>query len=325
MIRRILFGLPLPTWRQKHERLSKYQALPVFSSDAVSSVAYGPEEVLLVLMVTGAVAWKVSLPIAALIAVLIVVVATSYRQTIYAYPHGGGSYTVARENLATHWGLVAAAALLTDYVLTVAVSMASGVFAIVSAYPALAPYRTEICVGCIAFVALANLRGLRESGTLFAPPTYVFITSLFVLCGVGLFRLATGAPVNYLIPPSQQVPVTGTLTFFLVLRAFSGGCSSMTGLEAVANGITAFRPPESRNAATVMTWMAAILTTLVLGISYLAHVYRVFPAAHETVLSQIARAIFGRNWFYFVIQYATAAILILAANTAFQEIGRAHV
>ena len=312
----------MPTWRQKHERLNKFLALPVFSSDAVSSVAYGPEEVLLGLMAAGAVAWTVSLPVGLCIAILIAIVSMSYRQTIFAYPQGGGSYIVSRENLGTYPGLVAASAILTDYVLTVAVSVAAGVAAVVSAYPGLAGDRTMLGVVAVGMVALANLRGLRESGALFAPPTYVFILSLGVLVFVGTFRLLRGEPVSFVNPPSQYVPILHQLSTFMVLKAFASGCSAMTGLEAIADGTPAFRSPESKNAAATMSYMAAILITLVLGITYLAHIYRVFPTEHETVVSQIARAIFGKHWFYFLIQYATAAILILAANTAFQDFPR---
>ena len=321
-IRRLLFGAPLASSRQVHERLNKLLALPVFSSDAVSSVAYGPEEVLLALMGAGAIAWTVSLYVGIAIALLIVIVATSYRQTIFAYPHGGGSYTVAKENLGTYYGLVAAAALLTDYVLTVAVSIASGVFAFVSAYPEYAHYRTEFCVICVMVVALTNLRGLRESGALFAGPTYVFVGSLGLLCVMGLYKFFTGAPIHYVHPLSEHIPVLKTLGLVMILRAFSNGCSAMTGTEAVANGIPAFKPPESKNAATVMAWMATILIALVLGITFLAHVYRVFPSESESVVSQIARSIVGRGAFYMVIQWSTFLILVLAANTAFQDFPR---
>ncbi len=322
LIRRLLFGRPLASARQAHERLPKLLALPVFASDAVSSVAYGPEEVLLALMVAGAIAWTVSLYVGAAIAFLIVLVTISYRQTIFAYPQGGGSYTVAKENLGTNYGLVAAAALLTDYILTVAVSIASGVFAFISAYPQWAQYRTEICVICIFVVALANLRGLRESGSLFAGPTYLFIASLAVMCVVGLYKVLTGAPINYINPPTEQMPITHALGMLLILRAFSNGCSAMTGIEAVANGVQAFKPPESRNAATVMSWMAGILICLVLGITFLAHTYRVFPSSSESVVSQIARGIMGRGWFYLLIQISTFLVLVLAANTAFQGFPR---
>lgn len=332
-LRRLLLGKPLPTARQIHERLPKFLALPVFASDAVSSVAYATEEILLVLMVVGSAAWGISLPIACAIAILIAIVAASYRQTIFAYPSGGGSYTVAKENLGIPYGLVAAASLLTDYILTVSVSVAAGVAAIVSLSPSLAPYVTTMGVAAVAFVAFINLRGVRESGALFAPPTYVFIVTIATLIIVGLIKAFSGHITPVVANPSEWVsefskaeghPFHGlqTMSLFLILRAFSSGCSALTGIEAIANGVPAFKPPESRNAATTMTWMASILAVSVLGITYLAHVYHVFPAEHETVISQLARTVFGAGWFWYTIQIATAAILILAANTAFQDFPR---
>lgn len=308
-----------------HERLPKFLALPVFASDALSSVAYATEEILLALVaVVGAGAWSISQGIGVAIAILLAIVALSYRQTIFAYPHGGGSYTVTKENLGVFPGLIAAASLLTDYVLTVAVSIAAGVAAIVSAYPELASHKVALGVAFVIIVAIANLRGVRESGWLFAPPTYIFVLSLFTMVGVGLFKAFTHAPIHHIIPPSEAIPATGPLTMFLVLRAFAGGCVAITGTEAVANGIPAFKPPESRNAAITIMIMAFILGSLFIGTTYLAHLYRVLPSegGHETVVSQIARGTFGRGWFYYLIQYATAAILILAANTAFQDFPR---
>lgn len=332
-VRRLLFGAPIPSSRQEHERLNKFLALPVFSSDAVSSVAYASEEILLVLVVVGAVAWRVSFPIALCIAGLIAIVTISYRQTIHAYPHGGGSYTVAKENLGTFYGLVAAASLLTDYVLTVAVSVAAGVAAIVSLRQELAPHAAAIGVGAVFVVAYMNLRGLRESGKLFAGPTYAFIILLYTLLAVGLYKVITGHVVHVVPDPAayavaftkaegKAIPGLQTLGAFLILRAFSSGCSALTGIEAIANGIPAFKPPESRNAATTMAWMAMILATLVLGVTYLANAYHVFPAVNETVISQIARTVFGRGAVWYAVQIATALILILAANTAFQDFPR---
>lgn len=332
-VRRLLFGAPIPSSRQEHERLNKFLALPVFSSDAVSSVAYASEEILLVLVVVGAVAWRVSFPIALCIAGLIAIVTISYRQTIHAYPQGGGSYTVAKENLGTFYGLVAAASLLTDYVLTVAVSVAAGVAAIVSLRQELAPHAAAIGVGAVFVVAYMNLRGLRESGKLFAGPTYAFIILLYTLLVVGLYKVITGHVVHVVPDPAayavaftkaegRPIPGLETLGAFLILRAFSSGCSALTGIEAIANGIPAFKPPESRNAATTMAWMAMILATLVLGVTYLANAYHVFPAVNETVISQIARTVFGRGAFWYAVQIATALILILAANTAFQDFPR---
>lgn len=332
-IRRLLLGKPIPTARQAHERLRKFLALPVFASDAVSSVAYATEEILLMLMIVGSGAWKTSLPISIAIALLIGIVAISYRQTIFAYPNGGGSYTVAKENLGTFYGLVAAASLLTDYLLTVSVSVSAGVAAIVSLNHSLAPYITSMGVLAVAFVAFINLRGVRESGALFAPPTYAFILTLTILIIVGLIKAFTGHIEHVVTNPGEWVrdfqqseghSFTGfqSLTLFLILKAFASGCSALTGIEAIANGVPAFKPPESKNAAATMTLMASILAILMLGVTYLAYIYRVFPAEHETVISQLARTVFGKGWFWYCVQIATAAILILAANTAFQDFPR---
>jgi len=337
-LRRLLFGRPLETARHKHERLPKFLALPVFASDALSSNAYATEEILLAFALAGigAIAWNYVVPITIAIVILLWIVVISYRQTIYSYPSGGGSYIVTRENLGTIYGLVAAAALLTDYVMTVAVSIAAGVAAIISAVPSLAEDRVLLGVGAVALVALLNLRGLRESGTLFAIPTYGFVLCIFTMIAVGLFKVIAGAeitPIHETFPAREGGFVGGLLFYFLILRAFAGGCAAMTGTEAVADGIPAFKPPESKNAATTLVIMAAILSALFLGISYLASVYHAVPSelgsetmsGHETVetvVSQVARGIFGRSWFYYIIQTMTAAILILAANTAFQDFPR---
>lgn len=328
-LRRLLFGRPLETARQKHERLPKFLALPVFSSDAVSSNAYATEEILLafVLAGAGAIAWKLAIPITFAIVVLLAIVVVSYRFTIFSYPSGGGSYIVTRENLGTVPGLVAAASLLTDYVLTVAVSISSGVAAITSAFPSLVDDKVTMAIGFVGLVALVNLRGLRESGTLFAVPTYGFIVSIGVMIVAGFYRWLSGAPITPIhaeFPGGSSHQVTGLVFYFLVLRAFAGGCAAMTGTEAVADGIPAFRPPESKNAAATLVYMAVILAFLFLGITTLAYVYHAAPVegGHETVVSQIARAVFGRGWFYLCIQMFTAAILVLAANTAYQDFPR---
>lgn len=338
----MLFGRPLPSSRQKHERLSKFLALPVFASDALSSTAYATEEILLAfaLVSAGAIAWNLAIPITLAIVILLAIVVISYRSTIYSYPQGGGSYIVTKENLGVIPGLVAAASLLTDYVLTVAVSIAAGVAAIVSAVPSLAPDTVLLEVAAVAFVALLNMRGLRESGAVFAVPTYAFVACISAMIVVGLYRWISAqffggpdiVPVNKSFP-SSGTPIMGAALWFLVLRAFAGGCSAMTGTEAVADGIPAFRPPESRNAALTLVYMAIILGFLFIGISILANVYHAVPSEFvetagntkhhaETVVSQIARGVFGKGWFYYVIQTATAAILILAANTAFQDFPR---
>ena len=319
LLKRWLVGPPMPLAQARHERLHKRVALAVFSSDAMSSVAYASEEILLVLMLAGAVAAHLAVPIALAITALMVIVVISYQQTIHAYPSGGGSYIVARANLGTVPGLVAAAALLVDYVLTVAVSVAAGVAAITSAIPEWSTHKISIGIVCVAAIALANIRGVRESGRIFAVPTYVFIASFLLLIVVGAWRLLTGS-----LPPAPPPAVAATepLVWFLVLRAFSSGCTAMTGTEAISNGIPAFRPPESRNAAITLGWMAVILGTLFIGITGLAAALGVLPTADETVVSQIARRLFGSGLFYYVIQGATALILIIAANTSFADFPR---
>ena len=309
----------MPLAQAHHERLGKRVALAVFSSDAMSSVAYATEEILLILVLAGLAAAHLAIPIALAIAGLLVIVGVSYQQTIHAYPSGGGSYIVARSNLGTVPGLVAAAALLVDYVLTVAVSVAAGVAAITSAFPALHTYTVLLGVVCVTAIALANIRGVRESGRVFAVPTYFFIVSFGMLVTVGLFRLVTGTLERL---PAPDVPATEALTAFLVLRAFSSGCAAMTGTEAISNGIPAFRPPESRNAALTLGWMVAILGTLFIGITVLASALGVLPKESETVVSQIARSLFGTGVLYYVIQVATALILVLAANTSFADFPR---
>jgi len=334
-IRRILFGSPLPSSRASHERLIKLLALPVFSSDAISSVGYATEEILLALVVAGSgvvTGTNISVYLGLAIVLLLVVVATSYRQTIFAYPSGGGSYIVARENLGTVPGLTAGAALMIDYVLTVAVSVSAGVAAVLSFLPEHHGYREALALVIVAFVALANLRGVRESGLLFALPTYTFICAAVVLVTMGVFRFvqypgfAIPHPAAHTIPTAHP-PATQWLFYFLILRAFASGCSAMTGTEAISNGIPAFRPPESKNAAITLTWMAVILGTIFTGITYIAwrgHVMPMDQNAHgyQTVLSQIAAAVVGKTWFYYLFQAATCGILIIAANTSFADFPR---
>src|SRR6266852_2512522 len=252
LLKRWLVGRPMPLAQARHERLSKTVALAVFSSDALSSVAYATEEILLVLVLAGAAAAHLSVPVALAIAGLLLIVAVSYQQTIHAYPSGGGSYIVARANLGPTPGLVAAAALLIDYVLTVAVSVAAGVAALTSAVPVLLAHRVALSVGFVALIAFANLRGVRESGRIFAMPTYLFIATFAVLVGTGLYRVLRGE----LQPlPAQAAEASTAVTWFLVLRAFSSGCTALTGVEAISNGVPAFKPPESRNASITMGWM----------------------------------------------------------------------
>jgi amino acid transporter len=308
----------------KHERLTKVKALAVFSSDALSSVAYGPEEVMLALILAGSAAASLAWPIGLAITALIIIVASSYYQTVHAYPSGGGSYIVAHDNLGQFPGLTAAAALLTDYVLTVSVSITSGVAALTSAFPTLYPYRISIALFFVAVIMILNLRGVRESGTIFAAPTYLFIISVLLLLGIGLFRwISAGMPAA--LPPSLEHSVIQPLTVFLVLRAFSSGCTAMTGIEAISNGIPAFKQPESDNAGKTLIAMAALLATMFLGITFLTHQFGITPneMTHETLTSQLGRTVFsGNSPLYFVLQVATTLILILAANTSFADFPR---
>ena len=314
ILKRWLVGAPMPIAQARHERLSKTVALAIFSSDALSSVAYATEEILLVLVLAGAAATHLTVPVGFAIAGLLAVVVLSYQQTLHAYPSGGGSYIVARANLGAPPGLVAAAALLIDYVLTVSVSVAAGVAAITSAAPGLLSHKVALGVVFIAAIAFANLRGVRESGRVFALPTYLFIVTFGVLVATGILRWLSGDLRPLPTPPPAA---TTALTWFLVLRAFSSGCTALTGVEAISNGIPAFKPPESRNAAITLAWMAVILGTLFLGITVLARGLGVIPGEDETIVSQIARSLFGDGLFYFLIQGSTTLILVLAANTSF--------
>lgn len=323
-LKRLLFGRPLASDRLEHERLDKKTALAVLSSDAISSVAYATEQILLVLAVLGTVALGYVVPISTVIVALLVLVALSYRQTIFAYPDGGGSYTVAKDNLGRTRALTAAAALITDYILTVAVSISGGVAAMTSAYPTLKPHTVVFGVAAIFVLMLVNLRGVRESGMAFSIPTYVFIALMLVLLATGVVRSVRGgaAIVTAVTPGASTSGPIGFAFVFLILRAFAEGCVAMTGTEAISNGVGAFRAPRSRNAATTLAWMAAILATFFIGTSYLARHYGVMPAEHETVLSQLGRHVFGSGTAYFALQYATFAILVLAANTAFADFPR---
>lgn len=328
-LKRLLIGDPIATERQQHERLGKVTALAVFSSDALSSVAYATEAILAILLLAGSQALGLSLAIAGGIAFLLIVVAVSYRQTIHAYPNGGGAYIVAHENLGKMAGLIAAAALLIDYVLTVAVSISAGVAAITSlagnwGAPWLKDYAVEIALACIIFITLVNLRGVKESGSLFAAPTYVFIGSILLMLVVGLVKvmLYGATPIQQAVMPS--VEPQEALGLWLIMRAFAAGCTALTGVEAISNGIPAFKTPESKNAATTLTWMAGLLITMFLGITWLAHLNQaiVNDLTHETIVSQVARGIFGVGSIYTVIQVATALILVLAANTSYADFPR---
>jgi len=320
-VKRVLLGRPIPSRLAHHERLTKTTGLAVLSSDPLSSVAYATEEILRTLILAGTSALWLVTPIGAVIATLLVVVALSYRQTIHAYPGGGGAYIVAKENIGVSAGLIAGAALLIDYVLTVAVSVVAGVAALTSAFPFWREHRVAVSLAFVAVIMLGNLRGVRESGKLFAAPTYFFLAAMFTMLVVGAFRVLTGdvrpAPVGDLTGAS------GALTTFLVLRAFANGCTAMTGVEAISNGVPAFQPPEGKNAATTLTIMAALCVTLFTGTTLLAHAYQILPTEDETVVSQLAREVFGgRGFLYFSVQAGTMLILVLAANTAYQDFPR---
>ena len=318
--KRLILGGRLPLAQARYERLGKATGLAVFSSDALSSVAYATEETLRVLILAGAAALTLSVPIGIAIVILVGIVAASYRQTIRAYPQGGGAYIVVKDNLGTFSGLIAGAALLIDYVLTVAVSVAAGVAAITSAVPALFGHRELLGIVAVTAIAFANLRGVRESGAIFAVPTYLFVVSFAGMLGYGLVRFLAGSPP--LAEASAAAGVPAELTLFLILRAFASGCTALTGIEAVSDGVIAFKPPEARNARAVLAWMALILGALFLGITLLSSWYGIAPNEDETVVSQLARKILGTSVFYYEIQAVTTLILILAANTSFADFPR---
>jgi amino acid transporter len=319
--RRLAFGRVLSTHEELEQRLPKWKALAVFSSDVMSSVAYATEASMFTLLALGTVAFSYLMPISLLIVGLLFLVTFSYRQTIRAYPQGGGSYIVAHQNLGTIPGLVAAAALLTDYVLTVSVSVSAGVFNLASAFPALQDITVPLIVLAILLVMAVNLRGMKESGTIFALPTYIFIGSVLLLVGVGLARTAMGHPPQVTGVEAIKVPVE-TISLLLLMRAFADGCSAMTGTEAISNGTPAFKPPEWKNAQTTMVTMAVILGVVFLGISYLATVSGAVPSEHVSVLSQIGEAVFGLTPIYYVLIFSTMGILVLAAQTSFADFPR---
>ena len=323
-IRRLLFGDPLASSQLIHEKISKIKALAVFSSDALSSVAYATEEILFVLAAAGTAFLHASIPISIAIAALLLTVGFSYYQTIHAYPKGGGAYIVAKDNLGTIFALIAGSSLLIDYTLTVAVSVSAGVAAITSWLPALLPLRTILAVAAVSLVTIINMRGLRESATFFSVPTYLFIAGVLVMLAYGLIRWFTtgGLPQVQVIDPIHNEVVLGSLSAFLILRAFSAGCTALTGIEAISDGVPAFRPPEADNAGQTLLAMIALLTTMFLGITFLANQVGASPSHAETVLSQIGGALFGRGALYAIVQVATALILMLAANTAYSDFPR---
>jgi len=334
-IKRTLIGDPIESARESHERLNKLKALAVFGSDAISSSAYATEASLIILVAAGNGALGISFFTALAIAIVLSIVAFSYRQTVHAYPHGGGSYNVSRENLGQIAGLVAAAALLIDYVLTVAVSIVAGAAAVTSALiasgysaqinaleqtlPHLLNVNVILSLFFIGLITLGNLRGIRESGSIFALPTYLFIVSLSILLLIGLYKAFTHTLAPATPPPT--LPATESISLWLILRAFSAGAVAMSGTEAISNGVPIFEKPESRNAATTLTIMATLLGAFFLGVSYLATYLGLVPG-EETIISQVALAVLGKNIFYYIFQFATMGILVIAANTAFADFPR---
>lgn len=321
-VRRVMIGRPLTTEQGVHQRLSKTKALAVFSSDALSSVAYATQEILIILLLAGTVALGNVIPISIGIALLLGIVIMSYRQTVMAYPGGGGAYIVAKHNLGTYPSLVAAAALLIDYVLTVAVSVSAGVAAITSALPDLRAWRVEIGIAAIVVILVLNLRGVAESGTIFSIPTYAFVGCMVVLISLGIAEVLGVGFGTHAVERVEPESAAQGLTLFLILRAFAAGCTALTGVEAISDGVPAFKEPAARNAATTLAMMGLILGAMFLGISFLASHFDLIPNEDETIISQLARTLAGGSIFYYVVQGFTALILILAANTAFADFPR---
>jgi len=323
LLKRFLVGRRLASHRLEHTLLPKVLALPVFSSDALSSVAYATEEILVVLYMATAAANHLVMPISIAIATLLIIVVASYRQTVRAYPSGGGAYIVAKDNLGTLPGLVAAAALLTDYVLTVSVSVVAGVFAITSTLPSLNEHKVALSVGFVVLITVANLRGVRESGTVFAIPTYGFIASIFVMLMVGLARCAfTSCPQAVLPDHTIAIGTAAGASLFVILHAFSSGSTALTGVEAISNGVPAFRRPQARNAAATLAIMGAVSVTMFVGISFLAQQGHAIPSESKSVVAEIADGVFHGGFFFYMVQAFTAAILVLAANTSYQDFPR---
>lgn len=315
VFKRFLIGRPLKSNALGEQKLNKLKALAILSSDALSSVAYGTEQILIVLATIGSVAFWYSIPIAIGVLVLLTALILSYRQIIYSYPHGGGAYIVSKTNLGINAGLVAGGSLLVDYILTVAVSVSAGTDAITSAFPALHQYTVLIAVILVILITILNLRGVTESASVLAYPVYLFVLALIVLIAVGVFKIATGqAPATLHTPIGTVAP---GISLFFLLKAFSSGCSALTGVEAISNAIPNFKAPAAKNAANTLVMMGAILAILFTGITFLAYWYGIAPKHNETVVSQIASDIFGRNYVYYFIQGTTALILVLAANTGF--------
>ncbi|HUF37499.1 MAG TPA: APC family permease [Anaerolineales bacterium] len=321
-LKRFLIGEPFPTSREIHERLDKVRALAVFASDPISSNAYATEAIMTVLIVLGSGALSLTLPLGLAVAGLVLLVVTSYIQTILHYPDGGGAYTVAKDNLGISASLLAGAALLTDYILTVSVSVSAGVRAVTSAFPEVFEYRVLIALGAIVFITWINLRGVRESGTVFAVPTYAFVGGVLVVILIGVVRFYGWFGAETIQPSIEQVPAETSLMGFayvwLLLRAFAGGCTALTGIEAISNGVRAFEPPEARNAVITMIAMGVMAMALFVGITFLATHLELVPHEAESILSQLARRVTGGGFLYYWVQIFTALILFLAANTGYQ-------
>jgi len=319
-----LIGRPLATADAPHQAIGKAIGLAVFSSDAMSSVAYATQEMFVVLAAAGMLAFGLAMPLALAIVGLLVILTLSYEQTIHAYPNGGGAYIVARDNLGELPAQIAGAALLTDYILTVAVSISSGVAQITSAVPSLFPYRVELAVALVVLVMVINLRGVKESGTIFAIPTYFFLVMMYLMVVIGLARFFLGRLGGVTDPPPlEMLHGVQAIGLFLILRAFSSGTTALTGVEAISNGIPAFREPRSRNAGITLMWMSGILGSLLLGITFLSVKISAVPSEAETVISQLARTAYGgRNVLYLAAIAATTLILVMAANTSFADFPR---
>lgn len=316
-LRRLLIGSPLPTHEAAHQTISKKVGLAVFASDALSSTAYATEAIIEVLAFAGIAALWISIPISGAIVLLLAIVTISYEQTIHAYPGGGGAYIVARDNLGEAQAQTAGAALLTDYILTVSVSVSAGVAQLTSGFPALYPYRVEIAVIIVFFMMIVNLRGVKESGIAFAIPTYIFLGVTVITLAIGFYKYLTGTlGVVTGVTPAETGALQG-LTFFLILRAFASGCTALTGVEAISNGITAFKEPKSRNAGITLIWMSAILSAIFLSITFLANRIRAQFSWTETVISQLGRTVWGPGLLWYMLLGATTLILIMAANTSF--------
>lgn len=321
---RLLLGKPLATVDLEHQTVNRPVGLAVFASDALSSTAYATEEILFILALAGtsSVILGLSLQIALAIACLLIIVTISYRQTIYAYPNGGGAYIVARDNLGEVAAQIAGAALLTDYILTVAVSVSSGVAQIASAFPALFPFRVQMALLVILIMTVVNLRGVKESGTIFAIPTYFFLGTMFLTLIIGAYRYFTGT-LGVVTGIEVAETAVQPLTLFLILRAFSSGSAALTGIEAISNGITAFKEPRSHNAAVTLQWMSSILVIIFLGITFLAHQIQALPSETETIISQLGRTVFGDGSILYLAMVAgTALILLMAANTSYADFPR---